>query len=289
MSATTDQVPLDATPAEPDLALLREAERDPEHKWTGVTGTQPERHTSTSKSMRRMSQSIPMSKAQTNDTDDSAIRQWLTSRGRESVLATGVDVCTVVDEFCQAREAHGWSRDYANLSYGLGRQRRSAAEDLAFTEFGMREAKVAQGSSQSSFGVGTNAATLLCEWIAKRIQCGWSANYGELEKSDPEMAASQRDTAEERATTELTLKYPKVVRIPRSSLASSAFLKQFLNSLGLGEYSQEFIDKGFKSVMILRQGFDDSNVRDTMQSIMKGKHFLKLEKQIALQRIALTD
>jgi len=279
---------MDAPPAEPDLALLQEAERDPEHRWTGVTGTQPEKHKSTSNSMRRMSQSVTMGVTRTNDTDNSAIRQWLTSRGRESVLATGVDVCAVVDDFFRARKTHGWSQDYANLSYGAGRLRRSAAEDRAFTEFGMREEKVAQGSPLHSFGVGTNAATLICEWIAKRLQCGWSANYGELEKSDPEIAASQRDTAEERATTELILKYPKVVRIPRSSLASSAFLKQFLSSLGLGEYSQEFIDRGFKSVMILRQGFDDSDVRDTMQSIMKGKHFIKLEKQIALQRIALT-
>ena len=221
-----------------------------------------------------------------NTHNDSAIQHWLMGKGRESVLSTGVDVHTVVDAFCRAREAHGWSQAYANLSYGAGRRRRAAAEDQAFTEFEMRQKTVARGRRMSSVGVGTDAATLICEWIAKRLQCDWRANYGELEKSDPEIAASKRDTAEGRATAELVLKYPAVVRIDRESLTSNSFLKQFLISLGLAEYSQEFIDQGFSSVLILRQGFEDSNRISTLQSIMKGKHFIKLEKQIALQRIA---
>ena len=216
--------------------------------------------------------------------NDSAIRHWLVGKGRESVLAAGVDVRTVVDDFCRAREAHGWSQGYANLSYGAARQRRAAAEDQAFTEFGTRQKTVAH--CESSFGVGTDAATLICEWIAKRIQCGWSANYGDLEKSDPEIAGSKRSTAEARATTDLVLKYPALVKIDRESLTSNSFLKQFLASLGLQEYSQEFIDAGFTSVMILRQGFEDSDRLSQLQSIMKGKHFIKLEKQIALQRVA---
>ena len=218
--------------------------------------------------------------------NDSAIRHWLVGKGRESVLAAGVDVRTVVNDFCRARDNHGWSQAYANLSYGAGRQRRSAAEDQAFTEFGTRQETGARGRRKSSFGVGTDAATLICEWIAKRIQCGWSANYGDLEKSDPEIAASKRSTTEARATTDLVLKYPALVKIDRESLTSNSFLKQFLTSLGLQEYSQEFIDAGFTSVMILRQGFEDSDRLSQLQSIMKGKHFIKLEKQIALQRVA---
>merc|ERR1712166_1676114 len=217
--------------------------------------------------------------------NDSAIRHWLVGKGRESVLATGVDVRTVVNDFCRAREAHGWSQEYANLSHGAGRRRRTAAEDQAFTEFEMRQAD-APGSSNSSVGVGTDAASLICEWIAKRLQCGWCANYDELEKSDPEIAASKRNTAEGQATAELVFKYPAVLSIDRKSLISKSFFEQFLSSLGLAEYSQEFIDQGFSSVLILRQGFEDSNCISTLQSIMKGKHFIKLEKQIALQRIA---
>jgi len=218
--------------------------------------------------------------------NDSAIRHWLVSKGRESVLQGGVDVRTVVNDFCRARETHGWSQDYANLSYGAGRQRRSAAEDQAFTGFGTQQKATGRGRRMSSVGVGTDAATLICEWIAMRLKDGWSANYGDLEKTDPEIAASKRSTAEGRATTDLVLKYPAMVKIDRESLTSNSFLKQFLTSLGLGEYSQEFIDEGFTSVMILREGFEDDDRVNKLQSIMKGKHFIKLEKQIALQRVA---